>query len=312
MSTNEWVCVKTNKCNMANIKLSEMIKNNNICYYCLVNKCRNNSHNRRNTKLKRCRNYFGSLINNPCNLSSDFSKVFNKAIEKNILKKYKLKKGNFYITTCTSPLINKCCYNERNGNTFNFKYKGKTFTSCHKNPKKTSGKLPICLHCDFTRVNQKVDIIPVKKKEAEKKNVQDIKGGNPEKKEEKKKTDPNSWAGKINKLDETKEKTEEIKDFFNKVTPFKKVLSFNVNEENEKKDLVDENDKIKELEEENKMLKEFISQKYDESIYSNFSEIYEKEESCKLESLIFKKHSSKNNLIDVWHKEQNNLITVFT
>ena len=316
MSTNEWVCVKTSKCNMANIKLAEMIKNDDLCYYCLVNKCRNNSHNRKNTKLKRCKNYFGALINNPCNFSSDFSKTFNKAIEKNILKKYKLKKGNFYITTCTSPLINKRCYNERDGNTFDFKYNGKIFTACHKNPKKSSGKIPICLHCDFTRVNQKVDMIPVKKKETEKKVVQNEQEIIPEDNQEIVKSDPNSWAGKINKLDENKEKTEEIKDFFDKVTPFKKTISFNIDEENEtsedvKSDLID-NDKIKELKEENKMLKEFISQQYDQRIYSGFIEHYQKEETCKLETLIFKKHSSKNNLIDVWHRGDNNLIAIST
>ena len=346
MSTNNWVSVKNNKSNMANIKLSEMIKNDDICYYCLVNRCRNNNHDRRNTKLKRCKNYFKELINNPCNFSSEFSNVFNKAIEKNLLKKYKMSKGNFYITTCTSPLINKRCYNERDGNTFDFKYKGKTFTACHKNPKNTSGKLPVCLHCDFTRVNKKVDIIPVKKMETEKKVVPKVQEVIPEEKEEIKKTDPNSWAGKLNKLDENKE--EEIKDFFNKVTPFKKSISFNINDDVEQndeelslkkleefetnnKDLLND-EHLKKLEKENELLKRFISDKdneksfsifqenellkgficnqYDERSFSNFSQSFHKNESIKLEELMIKKHYSKNKLIDIWHKGDNKLTTV--
>jgi hypothetical protein len=388
MSTTEWVSVKSkSKSNMANIKLSEMVKNDDLCYYCLVNKCRNNNHDRRNTKLKRCKNYFKDLINNPCNLSTDFSDAFNKAIEKNLLKKYKINKSKFYITTCTSPLINKRCYNERDGNTFDFKHKGKTFTACHKNPENISGKLPICLHCDFTRVNRKVDIIPVKKMETTRKVESKKRDVIPEKKEEiKKETDPNSWAGRLNKLDEHKE--EEIKDFFNKVTPFKKSISFNINEEqkndveqqnveqkndveqqnveqqnveqqndvkqkndvlqqneelsleklekfeNDNKDLLND-EQLKKLEKENELLKKFICDKkdeksfsmfkeiellkrficnkYDEDSFSNFSQSFHKEESTKLEKLMIKKHSSKNKLIDIWHKDNGNkLITVST
>ena len=64
MSNHSWISVnkKTRtKDDLARVVLSELIDEEKVCYYCLMNRCNNKEHDKREQKLQRCKVFFNKI-----------------------------------------------------------------------------------------------------------------------------------------------------------------------------------------------------------------------------------------------------------
>ena len=339
MSENNWISARKTrtKDELARVVLSELIDREKVCYYCLMNKCNSKDHDRRNQKLQRCKVFFNKLIYDPRNYSKDFETTLYKAIHQKIGKKYKIKSKSCHITSCQSSLMGRKCYNQKDGNFFKFQFEGQEFVACHKNPESCRGRLPVCVHCDFSKVNRKITMIPCKEREQsflEKnlkgkgkpnlkgkdkpnlkgKDAPNLKGKDKpnlkgkDKPEEIKPTNPNSWAGRLNNRGTPPTnpnwlKKNDVKEFLEKVVPFaNKKITIPLHTEGVDNDAVSGLDVLKK---ENKMLKQFISDKYDKNTTSIFKKLI-REDNTRLEKLCLNVNKNREKVIDLW--EDNKLL----
>ena len=337
MSKNNWISVRKTRTKdvLARVVLSELIDSEKVCYYCLMNKCSNNDHDRREQTLQRCKVFFNKLIYDPRNYSKDFETTLYKAIDQNVGKKYKIKSKSCHITSCQSSLMGRKCYNQKDGNFFKFQFEGQEFVVCHKNPESCRGRLPVCVHCDFSKVNRKITMIPSKEREqpSPKKDPKEKDNPNPKgkdnpdhkgkEKEEIKPTNPNSWAGRLNNKNKLPTnpvivkptnpnswEKNEVKEFLEEVVPFvKKQIAIPLHTE----DIVDkpkpkevDNDSVSRLdvlEKENQMLKQFISDKYNENATSIFKKLMQ-EDNTRLEKLCLNVNKNREKVIDLWENHK--------
>ena len=337
MSNHSWISVnkKTRtKDDLARVVLSELIDEEKVCYYCLMNRCNNKEHDKREQKLQRCKVFFNKLIYDPRNYSKDFETTLYKAIDQTVGKKHKIKSKSCHITSCQTSLMGRKCYNHKDGNFFKFQFEGQEFIACHKNPESCRGRLPVCVHCDFSKVNRKITMIPCKERtQPIPKKKEDKPDPVPEKKEEikptnpnswagrlnnkskptnsnnregelnnkSKPTNPNSWAGKLNNKNKPSTEKNEIKEFLEEVVPFaKKQITIPINDES--KDVDKSVSRLDVLERENKMLKQFISDKYEENTTSVFKKLME-EDDTRLEKLCLKVNKNRQKIIDLWEDD---------
>jgi len=324
---NTWKTVSNNnksKNEFNECSLSFLVSNNKVCYYCLINRCKNDKHDRYEQNLKRLRYSFKDILYNPLNYSTKFKNIFTKQTSDYMRKKHNIKHKNFYITTCTSQFLGKRCYNVSDGNHFEINFEGQTFTVCHKNPKGTMGKITICLHCDLEKKNKNVKLVPFKIIEKIKDKPKEVKKEEtktvsiPEVKEEVKKVvkDPNHWSNSLFKSEDKKKeekKKEEKPDFEVKIKKEKKskdnnqwaksLIDQKIQNEIDEKNLL-----INKLKDENLKMKEFITDAYDMSISDILNNPIKEEP--KLEEICLVRYRRNNSLIKLWKKAFNKQIAV--
>lgn len=325
---NTWKTVSNNnnkksKNEFNECSLSFLLSNDKVCYYCLINRCKNDKHDKYEQNLKQLRYSFKDILYNPLNYSTIFKNSFTKQTSDYMRRKHNIKHNRFYITTCTSQFLGKRCYNVSDGNHFEINFEGQTFTVCHKNPQGARGKITICLHCDLEKKNKHVKLVPCKiiEKIKDKPKVQKEETKSepiPEVKEEVKKVDkePNLWSNSLFKsVDEKKEekKKEEKPDFEVKIKKKKKAKDNNQwakslidqkiqNEIDEKNLLIDK------LKDENLKMKEFITDAYDKRLGDILNNPID--EKPKLEKICVTKYQRNNSLIKLWKKDFNKQIEV--
>ena len=147
-SKNEWTLVKNKKnpkpkkmsikkfLDLPNdvINLQEELQNN-LCYFCLKNTCRNEYHLRNENKFQdRCNSIFRKYINNPGKISPKLNKkLYNGIVE--YMKDFGVKNpNNIYITSCSACLLSKSCNNVKCGFSFTLELDNKEYTLCFKDP----------------------------------------------------------------------------------------------------------------------------------------------------------------------------------
>ena len=300
--------------------LIDLLTNKKTCYFCVMNKCKNQEHDRYDQNLKRLKYSFKDILYNPLNYSVEFKQTFLKATKSYMKKKFNITTSNFYVTNCTNTFLGRYCYNVRDDFHYDFQFEGKTFKACHKNPNGERGKVMICLHFDLHKRNNNVTLLPAKEhvhneecKKIPKKSFncepkkEHIPNPKPEPKKEPEKTKEKNnslWSNSLFKTDE-EDKPKEKEDFKVKIEK-KKPKSGNrwttslmdqkkINKETETKAL------ISKLEEENLKLKEFITNAYDKKIAEIVSTPVDNTK--KLEILCNEKQEKNSKLIKLWKKD---------
>ena len=90
---NTWKTVSNNKKiknEFNECSLSFLVSNDKVCYYCLINRCKNDKHDRYEQNLKRLRYSFKDILYNPLNYSTKFKNSFTRQTSDYMRKKHNI------------------------------------------------------------------------------------------------------------------------------------------------------------------------------------------------------------------------------